>query len=369
MDGSKDPHRLRQWLFRRLPPARAAARISEKLKMNFRGIVASKISQKVLDKLIPGIWPGTAGALFERSLNVEMKGNFLIHIGSDALPLTPRSILLREEDFYKHLLPVCFPGQPVFIEDGSISLGQKKVDLFHPRSRHYDPQLNLTGRLLAPDEVSSHLARALHRIESPREKMGESYFSPFRSYFLSRISTIGKPGFGRLAGPSRLKGETDLAVRMKNALWQKTDRFLSAMSRQDGKEALGSAQGLIGLGPGLTPSGDDFLAGFFSAGAVLGARSGGAEEMPGAASIVAATVREEAAGRPTSVSAAMLADALQGEVSEPVKGFLYSVLQAGDGREIRFWAGEISRMGAFSGEDLLNGLASGILFFRRISGS
>ena len=312
---------------------------------------------------MPGVWPGTVGGIFQRSLNVEMEGDFLIHIGSDALPLAPRSILIREEDFYKRVRPVCFPGQPVFIEDGLISLGQQKVNLFHPWTRRYDPQLNVTRELLAPPETLNHLVGVLRGIEGSRGKMGEKFFPPYRSYFLSRIGMIGKPQFGQLAAPCLLDGESELSLCMKNALWQRADGLLSAMSRQDWEEAPEFIQGLIGLGPGLTPSGDDFLAGFILAGAIRGGCSGDLG-MQKAASITAAMVREEAAGRTTSASVAMLADAADGEVAEPVKHFLHSLLQTGDGMEIHFWGGEISRIGASSGEDLLNGLASGILFFQ-----
>jgi hypothetical protein len=333
--------------------------------MSSREVIASKISQKILHRLIPDLWPGTVGAIFERSLNVEMRDDFLIHIGSAPLPLTPRSILFREEDFCKRLRSMCFSGQPVGIEKGFISLGQEKVNLFHPQTRRYDPRLDLAGGLLAPREILNNLLAALRGVDGAREKKGEKFFSPFRGYFLSRISMIGRPRFAPLAGPGMLDGESDLSRRMKNALWQRADGFLRAMSRQDWVEARKFAHGIIGFGPGLTPSGDDFLAGFISAGAILEGSSGGMGNRREAVSIATAVVREEAAGRTNSVSLAMLADAANGEVAEPVKHFLRSAIQTGDGREIYFWSGEISHIGGSSGVDLLNGLASGILFFQR----
>jgi len=327
-------------------------------------LIASKISQKILHSLIPDVWRGTVKAIFERSLNVEMKGDFLIQVGSDSLPLTPRSILLPEEDFYKRILPVCFLGQPVFIEKGFMFLGQIKMNLFHPQTRHYDPRLDLAGGLCHPSEILNHLIGALRGIEETRQKRGEPSFSLFRSYFLYRIFMIPKPRFDQLAGSRLLSGENARSAQMKSALWKKADGFLDAMSRKDWVKILEFARGLIGLGPGLTPSGDDFLAGFITAGAIWRRHSKDSKGLQEAASIAAGMIREEAAGRTTSVSLAMLADAVNGEVPEPVKHFLRSVIQTGDGREICFWSGEISRIGSSSGEDLLNGLASGILFFQ-----
>ena len=138
--------------------------------MSSREVIALKISQKTLHRLIPEVWPGTVGAIFERSLNVEMRDDFLIHIGSALLPLTPRSILLREEDFCKRLKPMCFSGQPVGIDNGFISLGREKLNLFHPQTRRYEPRLDLAGGLLPPREILNNLLAALRGVDGARGK-------------------------------------------------------------------------------------------------------------------------------------------------------------------------------------------------------
>jgi hypothetical protein len=329
--------------------------------MSTRELIATKVSRKILSMLTPRVWTGTVAAIFERSLNVAMKDDILIHIGSDKLPLTPRSILLGEEDFYERFLPGCSSGQPVCIADELLCHGRTKISLSHPQTFQYEPRMRLEEGLLASPEILGHLVAALREIEAAREGMEELPVSPWRNYFLSRVALVGSLWDPWVSRSRRWPGESALSLQVKKTLWERADGFLRALSREKWEEVGASLRGLIGLGPGLTPSGDDFLAGFISAGTIWGEplRDPGklTEE-------VAARVRKGAPGRTTSVSVAMLADAIDGEVSEPVQHFLSSLLQRGERRDVHFWAAEISRIGASSGEDLLNGLASGIRFFQ-----
>jgi hypothetical protein len=335
--------------------------------MSSRELIATKVSRKILSMLTPGVWTGTVAAIFERSLNVAMKDDFLIHIGSDKLPLTPRAILLGEEDFYEGLLPGCSSGQPVCIAGEFLCCGRTKIRLSHPQTFRYEPRMRLEAGLFPSPEILGHLVEALREVEGAREGMEGVPVSPLRNYFLSRVALVGPTGDSGVSRSRRRPGESALSLQVKKALWDRADGFLRALSREKWEEVEASLRGLIGLGPGLTPSGDDFLAGFITAGTIWGKRL--ADPDPGKlAKEVAASVRKETLGRTTSVSVAMLADAADGEVSEPVQHFLTSLLQRGERREVHFWAMEISRIGASSGEDLLNGLASGVRFFQsRIS--
>jgi hypothetical protein len=329
--------------------------------MSPRELIATKVSRKIVAMLTPGTWMGTVAAVFERSLNVAMQGDFLIHIGSDKLPLTPRSILLCEEDFYGRLLPGCSSGQPICITGEFLCCGRTKIRLAHPQTFRYEPRMRLEPGLLSSPEILGHLVAALREVEAAREGMEGVPVSPLRNYFLSRVALVGPTGDPGVSRSRRWPGESALSLQVKKALWDRADGFLRALSRENREEVGASLRRLIGLGPGLTPAGDDFLAGFISAGTIW--RECLAD--PGKLTQeIAAGVRKGAEGRTTSVSVAMLADAADGEVSEPVQHFLTSLIQRGERSAVHFWAAEISRTGASSGEDLLNGLASGIGFFQ-----
>jgi hypothetical protein len=120
-------------------------------------------------------------------------------------------------------------------------------------------------------------------------------------------------------------------------------------------DAAAAALALLGLGPGLTPSGDDFVGGAFFARAVLSRASAGDPEAWRAA---AATVREAAARATHRISAALLGDLLDGNGWEPLHG-LAAALARDDGAAALHAARRLTRLGHSSGWDLLAGFVAG----------
>jgi hypothetical protein len=85
--------------------------------------------------------------------------------------------------------------------------------------------------------------------------------------------------------------------------------FAEALVARDAGAARAEAERLIGLGPGLTPEGDDLLAGALAVGAVLHG------ELPGA-------LPDDLRAGTTRLSATLLELAARGAVMEPVHGLL-----------------------------------------------
>lgn len=109
---------------------------------------------------------------------------------------------------------------------------------------------------------------------------------------------------------------------------------------------VGSAQ-LAGWGPGLTPSGDDFLAGV-----MLGWwANAGRAEIPGA-------IYQGAAPRTNRISRAFLRAARDGLVDERWQALL-AALSAGNGRDWKPAARQVLAFGATSGLDTLLGFLQG----------
>ncbi|GAA4227144.1 hypothetical protein FHR32_000179 [Streptosporangium album] len=117
-----------------------------------------------------------------------------------------------------------------------------------------------------------------------------------------------------------------------------------------------AAEQLVGLGPGLTPSGDDMLAGLLVALRHLGAAAG----VPRAvwlAGWLAAAVTFDARGRTTPISATLLHCAARGEAS----GEVLAVLRGLAGRQALDPAlHRLLRLGHTSGADLAWGLRIGL---------
>lgn len=115
------------------------------------------------------------------------------------------------------------------------------------------------------------------------------------------------------------------------------------------------ARQLAGLGPGLTPAGDDWLGGWLVGLHVRAAMAPNtAAGKPLAVAAVGRTVVEAAAGRTTGLSLAYLSAAARGAVPRIWHDFLYSLVDAESG-PVQQAAGAIMCHGATSGSDSLAG--------------
>ncbi|MBO4275316.1 DUF2877 domain-containing protein, partial [Microbispora triticiradicis] len=121
-------------------------------------------------------------------------------------------------------------------------------------------------------------------------------------------------------------------------------------------ESITAAERLIGLGPGLTPSGDDMLAGLLVALRHLG-RAAGVPRAVWLADWLAAAVTFDARTRTTSISATLLHCAARGEASPEVVG----VLRAAAGHQpLEPAVNRLLRLGHTSGADLAWGVQIGV---------
>lgn len=129
-----------------------------------------------------------------------------------------------------------------------------------------------------------------------------------------------------------------------------------ALHRRDGALLPAAARALLGRGPGLTPAGDDMLAGVLATLRVLGpSRPPAVAARVGAmADTLSDAVVGAARQRTTALSAQLLAYADAGAVALPVGDVLRAV--AGRG-ELVAAAVRLARVGHTSGSDLLIGIA------------
>ncbi|MEX1178202.1 MAG: DUF2877 domain-containing protein, partial [Nitriliruptor sp.] len=111
-----------------------------------------------------------------------------------------------------------------------------------------------------------------------------------------------------------------------------------ALADGDVEDAVAAARGLVGLGPGLTPAGDDVLAGLLSATLLLslavdGAGAGSADallgRLPDTTRSAGTAIAAHARGATTSISAALLAHGARGEVAAPAATVLHALTGRG----------------------------------------
>lgn len=123
-----------------------------------------------------------------------------------------------------------------------------------------------------------------------------------------------------------------------------------AVSRGDRRAALVAANRLVGLGEGLTPSGDDFLVGLTAALRAAGHPMAG--EIAGHAAL-------RAAGTTSDIARVALEHAARGEYAERVHDVL-DALAHGDEPSVRAQVERALSWGASSGADMLLGVIVGL---------
>lgn len=124
----------------------------------------------------------------------------------------------------------------------------------------------------------------------------------------------------------------------------------NAIRRRDGDAAGRAAEGLIGLGAGGTPAGDDFLVG------ILAALHAGGRDAAGLARALGAAIVTDVEARTNAVSATYLRAATTGEVSERLADLATAIARGDDATPA---AAAAIAVGHTSGADGVLGLLVG----------
>jgi hypothetical protein len=157
------------------------------------------------------------------------------------------------------------------------------------------------------------------------------------------------------APPESLARPQGRPPRAESGMTHLDHALRAADAELSGHLARQSAEELTGLGPGLTPSGDDVLAGALTAIALLA---------PARAAVIGEAITEATRGRTTRISAAYLEAAAAGEAGEAWHG-LADVLRSSsqDPAATPDLAAAVRRIMSFgetSGSDMLTGFALGM---------
>lgn len=127
-----------------------------------------------------------------------------------------------------------------------------------------------------------------------------------------------------------------------------------SLAQRDRRRLKVVTSSLAGLGPGLTPAGDDFIAGVLLALALVRQQRNDA-----ALNEIATLLVETAAPRTHEISGAYLRAAYDGQVAERWHPLL-AALAAGDGVQVASAAAPVLATGETSGADMLTGFLIGI---------
>jgi hypothetical protein len=286
---------------------------------------------------------GTVHSVFRQACNLSIEPHKLLTLLPSEKGNVPQGIRLNASSqlAFLDLLRV---GQPVACRggilriDGVLSIDLRNADLWH---------IDLTALpidLRRPDHMLSWAA----------------------AWFELRAShhTIGLP---EIMHAVSFPGEQRGSSVVPSAALEWSTRTIPALLRairdlrlDDAMTAIGS---VIGRGPGLTPSGDDFLVGY------LAGLWCGTESSPPRVRFLTALGSElfQAARRTNDISCAYLRSAAEGHVSEPLATLAQQLYRADNLVLLRTAAQAALHIGHTSGTDGVLGLLLGCLAWQNAS--
>jgi hypothetical protein len=248
------------------------------------------------------------------------------------------AVNLETDDGLLTIAPDSVGGLPngILIADA----GPRQVD-FRVSGLRAGMPVVLDGTMLLVPATRFAVDLAHARPWSPRLTPGDGGRWPARSALVHRLAAERSVAGGLAAISSARPARTALTA------------LAAAVTAADARAASHAACPLIGLGPGLTPSGDDALAGVEAALHALGHPVAG---------FLAGTLADRFGAldeRTTAVSATLLRHAARGDFSERVQRLLMALLAPHDG-DLPTAIDRAVAWGATSGLDVLLGVLLGL---------
>ena len=278
---------------------------------------ALSIDAALLPKLREPRFRGVVHSVFERVVNVEGADGALFTIASRDLDDAPDSLVVDTAGF------------------GATGIAQ-------------GDRVDITASAIA---IAMRIGIRLDRAKSWHAALPAypADDSTLRGNLAIVRRQIGRPSLGAQASTGG--APSTLACATVATLERQADLLCAALCRGDLAAASAHGRAMIGMGPGLTPSGDDFLVGLF---AVL--------QLPGNPAYcredfcVAAIADIER--RTNAISAAALKAAARGRVRESIQSLL-GELMAGTREGVTTALAPVLAIGSTSGADIVAGIVAG----------
>lgn len=274
-----------------------------------------------------------------RAVYLESEGGEVIWLTTDETPMHGRGLTLRGT------LPRLRVGSAyeahddgLWMEEGSL-LNWRDADVWDPPALDDGPRLVLTD-----------LRRYLKRVRSFVDGMPAP-----RGLGIMLGSILGRARGGEAV-------ETPMLRLARPAIAE----ILDAGRGQDVPGALAAAEDLIGLGEGLTPSGDDFVGGLLFGLAGLQAAYAVPQGVP---PDLPQQFLERTRRRTNRISHALLRDDAAGMGPEPLHRYWKSLLMGETVATISRLASDVVRIGHSTGWDCLTGLWAALSIVTAESGA
>ena len=311
---------------------------------------ATLISTKVFHHIARKQLDGTIHSRFDNAINIRLEDGLIFNILPDTFPPNSRSLLLPLRAWNRTKRLRFSDKLAVYIKDNQIRIPTLAVRISFRRSRLWDPSPSLPALPAPSINIRGNLEIVL-RVVMQSSENGDS----MKNQVLEPLGIFGKIPYGSISRSSR-----HAFIRM---ISEGANDLNAAISSLDFQGVSGASRRIMGLGPGLTPSGDDFLAGVMAAGVFM---SLAYEELHSTLEKINFSIFHSNLAGTTTYGQILLNDAKRGEVVRPLGQLLQGIL-CGD--EVAFLVSlthEVMALGESSGKDSLVGIIFGMELFLRL---
>jgi hypothetical protein len=280
------------------------------------------------DKLL-----GEVHSSFTRAFNVQTNFGRIVSFSVIGSPNFPSNVVTTLADSHGFSSLGVAPGLPVWKADDTLLVG--RMEIYTQSASEYTPLI----RSHIPSTDSASLDKAVFgALEVALELSGKG----------SLIALL--PSLERNAEPPSFE----------NLVYQRVWQGLEALRESvlGGRDLAEAASHLLGLGPGLTPSGDDVLAGFMAA-LRLGLKSRNRSNDNEALDLLLKPVVTQAEAATNTLSREMLLYASRGELTDTAERLILCLL-GGCAEDITPHVFSLLAYGATSGADQLTGILHGL---------
>lgn len=245
-----------------------------------------------------GDWQGTVHSVFRNSVNLRFPGEGLLCVHRFDFGVLPGSYYVPELDTQE-----LRPGEPVLGSETGLRMGRLELT-FHPQTRRIDTSIP----------------------RRDRERISLTHWQRLRGMLDARQSETS---------------EGEIMKELYRRLRREIIELRKGLRNGDREEIRRRCEALVGLGQGLTPTGDDMLLGALAALTMYEPELG-----TGLAEAVTPLLK-----RTNDISAGYLRQAVQGRAATPVIGALEALVTGEQSA-----AETLLRVGHSSGGDILEGI-------------
>lgn len=307
-------------------------------QFSFQTIEASSVGRTAYSRLRRAK-DGIVHSVFKNAINILFEPG-LVSLVTEAVLRGPLNVTLQLPAELPSLYQLGLEaGDKVKVRGFTLELGHRGLISFGS-ARIYSPKQKFTMPMLADDEIKANL-----------EVMRKTAL---------RFGNMA--GLGELLDPKATIGNDQAAAKKLNIFSSfastRIVRLEQAFRSEKERTLRDAIVELIGLGPGLTPSSDDMLAGLILLCVLYAKNRGGANP---ARQLIARVVAKEVHGRTTLLGEEYLRQAVSGRGNEAVMKTCAALLTGGREaveRETR----RVLEIGETSGTDTILGIVLGTMF-------